>query len=215
MKNYKSEIQPGFIRILFSYFKKYGIWIIFLWVVFFLMLRNQNLSNILLILIILPLFIGYGRSYPQNKIIYKVEIDYLNKSIILNSYVLLKHRSIIPFEQLYFECLRKEADEKNEELLIVFGKKPWPVVGKINSSEMSTRWEHEKIKELTLELYNIKKVHPLWSPKTPFSRKTFFTSYVPLMNQENNKINLNSPPRLARICNPCRTKTQIPYICVP
>jgi hypothetical protein len=189
MKNYKSEIQPGFFRILFSYLKKYGVWILFLWVVFFLMLRNQNVSNVLLILIILPLFIGYGRTYPQNKIIYKVGIDYLNKKIILHSYVLLKHRSIIPFERLYFECFKKEVNDMNGEVLIVFGKKPWPVVGKINSSEMSTRWEQEQIKELTLELNKIKKLHPLWRPKTPFSRKAFFTNYVPLMNQENNKIN--------------------------
>ncbi len=80
------------------------------------------------------------------------------------SYVLFKHKTIIPFEKLYFKCLKKDNKKTGTyEWLIVFGKRPWTVIGTIKSSG-SSYWEYYKMKELYFELHQIKKEHLLWSP---------------------------------------------------
>ncbi len=180
MNTYKSETQPVFFYILFVYLKIYSGWIFLIWVTFYLMFRNQNLPIILFSLVLLSLFIGYGRSYPKNRIIYKVIIDHLNRKMTLYSYVLWKHKTIIPFEKLYFGCFKKvNKKTETDEWLIAFGKRPWPVIGTIKSTG-SSYWEYDKMKELAFELYQIKKEHHLWRPTKSFFKKPMTTDYKPL-----------------------------------
>lgn len=165
MNIYKSKTQPTFIYIVLSYLKRYSAWILFTWFVFFLMFRSQNFSIFLLPIVLLSFFIGYGRSYPKNRIIYKVIIDYVNKRMTLYTYVLCKHRIVIPFDKLYFACLKKDNKmTKTDELLVAFGKQPWPVIGTVKSTG-SSYWEYDKVKELVFELHQIKKDNLLWRPK--------------------------------------------------
>lgn len=181
MNIYKSKYKPVFIHILFTYAKRYGGWILFIWFVFFLMFRSQNIPIILLFIVLLSLFIGYGRSYPQNRIIYKVIIDHSNKRIYLSSYVLWKHKTIIPFEKLYFECFKKSNKKtETDEWLIAIGKRPWPVIGTIKSSG-SSYWEYDKMKELAFELHQIKQKHILWKPTKSFFKKQLVPGYNQLM----------------------------------
>lgn len=180
MITYKSKTQPEFSFIISAYIKRYGGWILLIWLIFLLMLRSQNFPIILFPIVLLSIFIGYGRSYPKNRIIYKVIINHSNKQIILYSYILWKHKTVIPFEKLYFDYFIKVNKKmKPDEWLIVFGKRPWIVIGTIKSTG-GTDWDYDKMKELAFELYQIKKRQILWKPQMPFLIKSLAPGYKEL-----------------------------------
>ena len=119
--------------------------------------------------IIILFIFGYGRAYPSNKNIYRVDIYNAESYMIIYYFVLWKSRTRIPFDKLHVEFeIVKTKKSIEDKWRIHLGKSPWPSVGVIRSSNVHCSWSKEEMIELSKELYKIKQKHNTWKPDKSF-----------------------------------------------
>ena len=80
MRTFSLDKEPTIVLILYSYFRRYGIWFLLMFLLY-LVLGIFHVTNwSFLIIIVLFLLPGYGHAYNfNNKIVYLLLRDYASK----------------------------------------------------------------------------------------------------------------------------------------
>jgi hypothetical protein len=170
MKTFSLDKYISVSLILITYIRNYGIWILgSIFIIIFIGILNLSPWIIILSFFIILIIFGYGRAYPSNKNIYRVVISEVDCHVLIYYFVLWKSRSTIPFNKLHVEFeMVKTSKNIEDKWRIHIGKKPWPTVGVIRSSNGHWSWDKEQMIDLSKELYKIKQKHETWKPEKSF-----------------------------------------------